>query len=55
MWWGGYAINCAAQDPRVKATVSSTMYDMSRMAAFGYNDVTEDQRYETKKQFVNKD
>ena len=49
--WGGYAINCAAQDPRIKATVSSTMYDMSRMAAFGYNDVvTEDQRYETKKQ-----
>ena len=49
--WGGYAINCAAQDPRIKATVSSNMYDMSRMAAFGYNDVvTEDQRYETKKQ-----
>ena len=48
--WGGYAINCAAQDPRIKATVASTMYDMSRVTTFGYNDTTtEDQRYETKK------
>ena len=49
--WGGYALNCAAQDPRIKATVASTMYDMSRFIAFGYNDsITEDQRYEKKKQ-----
>ena len=48
--WGGYALNCAAQDPRIKATVTSTMYDMSRLTALGYNDsTTEDQRYETKK------
>ena len=49
--WGGFAINAAAQDPRIKATVAVTMYDMSRVTAFGYNDTTtEEQRYETKKQ-----
>ena len=49
--WGGYAINVAAIDPRIKAAVSSTMYDMSRVAVFGYNDTTtEEQRYEAKKQ-----
>lgn len=48
--WGGMAINAAAQDPRIKATVAVTMYDMSRVAALGYNDTTtEDQRYEEKK------
>ena len=36
--WGGLAINAAALDPRVKATVASTMYDMSRIAAKGYFD-----------------
>ena len=49
--WGGYAINVAAIDPRIKAAVSSTMYDMSRVTVFGYNDTTtEEQRYEAKKQ-----
>ena len=48
--WGGMAINTAAQDPRIKATIAVTMYDMSRVAALGYNDTTtEDQRYEEKK------
>ena len=48
--WGGFALNAAAQDPRIKATVASTMYDMSRVAALGYNDTTtEEQRYENKK------
>lgn len=48
--WGGLAINTAAQDPRIKATIAVTMYDMSRVSALGYNDTTtEDQRYETKK------
>jgi len=48
--WGGLAINTAAQDPRIKATVAVTMYDMSRVTALGYNDTTtEDQRYEEKK------
>lgn len=36
--WGGMAINAAALDPRIRATVASTMYDMSRIAAKGYFD-----------------
>lgn len=36
--WGGLALNAAALDTRVKATVSSTMYDMTRVNANGYFD-----------------
>ena len=36
--WGGLAINAAAVDTRVKATVASTMYDMTRVTANGYFD-----------------
>lgn len=36
--WGGFALNAAAQDPRIKATVTSTMYDMCRVTANGYFD-----------------
>lgn len=36
--WGGLAINAAAADPRIKATVASTMYDMCRVSANGYFD-----------------
>ena len=36
--WGGMALNTAAIDTRIKATVASTMYDMSRVAANGYFD-----------------
>lgn len=36
--WGGIAINAAASDPRIKATVASTMYDMSRVDSNGYFD-----------------
>jgi hypothetical protein len=36
--WGGLAINAAAIDTRVKATVASTMYDMTRVIANGYDD-----------------
>ena len=36
--WGGLAINAAALDTRVKATVASTMYDMTRVTANGYFD-----------------
>lgn len=36
--WGGLAINAAASDPRIKATLASTMYDMSRVTANGYFD-----------------
>lgn len=49
--WGGFAINAAAMDTRIKATVASTMYDMSRVNANGYYDsMNTDQRYELKKQ-----
>ncbi len=36
--WGGMAVNAAAADPRIKATVAATMYDMSRVNADGYFD-----------------
>lgn len=39
--WGGLAINAAAADPRIKATVASTMYDMSRVTANGYFDAAD--------------
>ena len=49
--WGGFATNAAAMDTRIKATVASTMYDMSRVNANGYFDsMNADQRYELKKQ-----
>ncbi len=48
--WGGMALNAAAIDTRIKATVTSTMYDMSRVTAFGYYDsMDEDARYEARK------
>lgn len=44
--WGGLALNAAAIDTRVKATVTSTMYDMSRVNEYGYFDaMDEDARY----------
>ena len=36
--FGGFALNAAAQDPRIKAIVTSTMYDMTRGMANGYFD-----------------
>ena len=36
--WGGMALNAAALDTRIKATVASTMYDMTRVNANGYFD-----------------
>lgn len=49
--WGGMAVNAAAIDTRIKATVASTMYDMSRVNANGYFDSMDaDQRYELRKQ-----
>ena len=49
--WGGMAINTAALDTRIKATVASTMYDMTRVNAKGYFDSedSEEARYEKKK------
>ena len=49
--WGGLALNAAAIDTRIKATVTSTMYDMSRVNANGYFDAMDDDaRYELKQQ-----
>lgn len=52
--WGGLALNAAAIDTRIKATVASTMYDMSRVNARGYFDAEDsaDARYD-KKQALN--
>lgn len=49
--WGGMAINAAAIDTRIKATVASTMYDMTRVNANGYFDAedSEEARYEKRK------
>lgn len=49
--WGGMALNAAALDTRIKATITSTMYDMSRVNAKGYFDAedTPEARYEKKK------
>lgn len=49
--WGGMALNAAALDTRIKATITSTMYDMSRVNANGYfdNDDNEEARYQNKK------
>ncbi len=49
--FGGFALNAAAMDTRIKATVTSTMYDMTRVSARGYNDSVDSKaRYEQKKQ-----
>ena len=48
--WGGMALNAAALDTRIKATVTSTMYDMARVNAKGYFDAEDsaDARYAKK-------
>lgn len=49
--WGGMALNAASLDTRIKATLTSTMYNMSRVNANGYFDMNDnpDARYEMKK------
>lgn len=49
--WGGMSLNAAALDTRIRATVTSTMYDMTRVNAKGYFDSEDsaDARYEKKK------
>lgn len=51
--WGGMALNAAAIDTRIKATLASTMYDMTRVAAKGYFDLadSEEARYMAKVDF----
>lgn len=48
--WGGMALNAACIDNRIKATVTSTMYDMTRINANGYFDLenSEEARYKLK-------
>lgn len=48
--WGGIALNAAAIDPRIKVTIVSTMYDMSRIAGNGYFDDqdNEEARYQAR-------
>jgi fermentation-respiration switch protein FrsA (DUF1100 family) len=48
--WGGIALNAAAADPRIKATVASTMYDMTRISGNGYydSDNNEEARHATR-------
>ena len=49
--WGGMALNAAAIDTRIKATVTATMYDMSRVNANGYFDsMNADARHELRRQ-----
>lgn len=49
--WGGFALNAAISDTRVKAVATSTMYDMTRVMAQGYNDsVDAEARYKMKQQ-----
>jgi hypothetical protein len=46
--WGGMALSVTAVDKRIKAVVTSTMYDMTRVMSKGYNDtVTLEQRTKT--------
>ncbi len=49
--WGGMAVNAAALDPRIKATVASTMYDMSKVNVEGYfaNEDNKEQRMEKRR------
>ena len=53
--WGGMAINAAAMDTRIKATVASTMYDMTRVTANGYFDAdnNNDARFAAKQSMNN--
>lgn len=50
--WGGMALNAAALDPRIKATVTSTMYDMSRVNANGYFDSEDSQEARNQKRLA---
>ena len=53
--WGGFALQTASIDTRIKATLTSTMYDMTRVSSYGYNDVNdEDTRYQARVEYSNK-
>ena len=46
--WGGIALNAAAADTRIKATVASTMYDMTRVSGNDYNDAFDNEQWRHK-------
>lgn len=50
--WGGYAVHTAGLDTRIKAVSAITMYDMSRVMAYGYNDASDDEARYGMRQFV---
>lgn len=53
--WGGLALNTACLDTRIKATITSTMYNMSRLNANGYfdQDNNEEKRFKLKENLNN--
>ncbi len=53
--WGGMALNAAAADTRIKATVASTMYDMTRVIANGYFDYEKDQETLRNERYANRE
>ena len=53
--WGGMALNAAASDTRIKATVASTMYDMSRVIANGYFDRDKDEATLKRERYANRE
>ena len=54
MWLGRLCTTNSIIDTRIKATLTSTMYDMSRVTAYGYNDIVDEKgRYEERKQYNN--
>ena len=54
--WGGFALNAAAIDTRIRATVASTMYDMSRVTANGYFDMMDSEaRYRLRRELSAQD
>ena len=53
--WGGMALNAAAVDTRIKATVASTMYDMTRVTANGYFDYEKDEETLKKERAANRE
>ena len=53
--WGGMALNAAASDTRIKATVASTMYDMTRVTANGYFDYEKDKATLQKERYANRE
>ena len=53
--WGGMALNAAASDTRIKATVAATMYDMTRVMANGYFDYEKDKETLKKERYANRE